>query len=86
MNKAPKATVRTQMPGGHSFSALSCRKCTTKYPTTKQITKKNEKESIYQAMLHGHKVRLNVATERRVTKKGQVRIRYYLYSINDIKE
>ena len=40
----------------------------------------------YQAMLHGHKVRLNVATERRVTKKGQVRIRYYLYSINDIKE
>ena len=40
----------------------------------------------YQAILHGHKVRLNVATERRVTKKGQVRIRYYLYSINDIKE
>lgn len=40
----------------------------------------------YQVELHGHKVRLNVAKECRTYKNGKIRIKYYLYSINDIKE
>lgn len=40
----------------------------------------------YEAELHGHKIRLNVAKEVRTMRSGWVRIRYYLYSINDIKE
>ena len=40
----------------------------------------------YQVNLHGQKVRLNVAKERRTRKNGQIKIRHYLYSINDIKE
>lgn len=40
----------------------------------------------YQAELHGHKIRLNVAKEQITGKRGRARIKYYLYSINDIKE
>lgn len=40
----------------------------------------------YEAELHGHKIRLNVPKEVRTMRSGWVRIRYYLYSINDIKE
>ena len=40
----------------------------------------------YEAELHGHKIRLNVAKEVKTMRSGWVRIRYYLYSINDIKE
>ena len=40
----------------------------------------------YQTKLHGHKIRLNVAKEVKNTKNGFVRIKYYLYSINDIME
>lgn len=40
----------------------------------------------YEAELHGHKIRLNVAKEAKTMRSGWVRIRYYLYSINDIKE
>lgn len=40
----------------------------------------------YEAILHGKKIRLNVAKEVKTKKTGQLRIRYFLYSINDIKE
>ena len=40
----------------------------------------------YQAELRGHKIMLNVAKEVRTMRSGWIRIRYYLYSINDIKE
>lgn len=40
----------------------------------------------YQAELRGHKIRLNVAKEVRRGRNGRTRVRYYLYSINDIKE
>ena len=40
----------------------------------------------YQVELHGQKERLNVAKEKRIRKNGQIKIRHYLYSINDIKE
>ena len=40
----------------------------------------------YEAELHGRKIRLNVAKERWKNKKGKIRTKYYLYSINDIKE
>jgi len=40
----------------------------------------------YAVELHGHKIRLNVAKERRINKNGKTQIKYYLYSINDIKE
>lgn len=39
----------------------------------------------YEAILHGHKIRLNVAKEVHKGKKGRTRTRFYLYSINDIK-
>ena len=40
----------------------------------------------YQAELRGHKIRLNVAKEVRTYRNGKTRIKFYLYSINDIKE
>ena len=40
----------------------------------------------YQAELHGRKIRLNVAKEVKTMGSGWTRVRYYLYSINDIKE
>lgn len=40
----------------------------------------------YQAELRGHKIRLNVAKEVRRGRNGRTRVKYYLYSINDIKE
>lgn len=40
----------------------------------------------YEAELHGHRIRLNVAKEVKRTRRGWIRIRHYLYSINDIKE
>ena len=40
----------------------------------------------YAVELHGHKIRLNVAKERRTYKSGKTQTKYYLYSINDIKE
>ena len=40
----------------------------------------------YGAELHGHKIRLNVAKEVRTYRNGKTRIKFYLYSINDIKE
>lgn len=40
----------------------------------------------YKAELHGHPIRLNIAKEVTVRNNGRIRIRYYLYSINDIRE
>ena len=40
----------------------------------------------YKAELHGCAIRLNVAKEVRFRPNGKPRTRYYLYSVNDIKE
>lgn len=40
----------------------------------------------YEVELHGKRIRLNVAKERWKNKRGKIRIKHYLYSINDIKE
>ena len=40
----------------------------------------------YEAVLHGKKIRLNVAKEVYAPEKGRKKVKYYLYSINDIKK
>lgn len=40
----------------------------------------------YKAELHGRTVRLNVAKEEERQPSGKIRVKYYLYSINDINE
>lgn len=40
----------------------------------------------YKAELHGHTIRLNVAKDVEELNNGQIIVKYYLYSINDIKE
>ena len=40
----------------------------------------------YETELRGHKIRLNIAKEVKTYKSGKTRVKYYLYSINDIKK
>lgn len=40
----------------------------------------------YKAELHGRMVRLNVAKDEERQPNGKIRVKYYLYSINDIRE
>lgn len=40
----------------------------------------------FSAELHGRLIRLNVGREVKTGKSGQVKVRYYLYCVNDIKE
>lgn len=40
----------------------------------------------FKTKIHSKWVRLNVAKEVVTKKNGRIRVRYYLYSVNDIKE